>query len=78
MKLGGWWFWRCYLKKKKIVFDCLVGKIWGYGVVFFVVAVTFFVSYTLMAFSAPSTSANFPGLGWQKGGFAEDSLLLWI
>lgn len=25
-----------------------------------------FVSYTLMAFSAPSTSANFPGLGWQK------------
>lgn len=25
-----------------------------------------FVSYTLMAFSVPSTSANFPGLGWQK------------
>lgn len=35
-----------------------------------------FVSYT-HGISAPSTTANFPGLGWQKGGFAEDCLLLW-
>lgn len=40
-------------------------------------AKTFFVSYT-RGISAPSTTANFPGLGWQKGGFAEGCLVLWI
>lgn len=54
-------FWTCYVKN--IFWGGLLGLL---GEPWCLSCCYLFVSYTLMAFSAPSTSANFPGLGWQK------------
>lgn len=73
-------FWRCYYKNNRVFFGGGVVWLFSWGKnlgLWCPFVVTFFVNYT-HGISAPSTTANFPGLGWQKGGFAEDCLLLWI